>query len=128
MFFGTVRHFPKQKIFQKFQVFFPKKMFCAFSALEIAPTLDVLLLFFLQTTILTLIGPLFRNNPETTKPLKAKSRQGKRSPKGPPFIFYFFKETYKTGRAQRVPPLDFFGTVRLFSENFLLPEGPLRVF
>ena len=24
-------------------------------------------LFFLQTTILTLIGPLFRNNPETTQ-------------------------------------------------------------
>ena len=34
------------------------------------------------------------------KPPKAKSRQGKLSPSlVPRFIFYFFKETYKTGRA-----------------------------
>ena len=36
----------------------------------------------------------------------------------PPFIFYFFKETYKTGRAQRVPPLDFFWNCATFFRNF----------
>ena len=39
-FFGTMRHFLKEKN-QKFQVFFfLKKVFCAFRALDIAPTLD----------------------------------------------------------------------------------------
>ena len=52
--------------------------------------------FFLQTTELTRIGPLLT---ETTKTTEAKYGQGKLSPKGPPFIFYFFKVTYKTGRA-----------------------------
>ena len=37
----------------------------AFSLREKCPTIAVTV-FFLQTTILTLIGPLFRNNPETT--------------------------------------------------------------
>ena len=36
--------FRKKKI-QKSQVFFQKKMFCAFRALDTAPTLDVLVLF-----------------------------------------------------------------------------------
>ena len=58
-----------------------------------APTRAVPGLFLLQTTDLTLIGPLFRETPETTK------ASAKRSPKGPTFIFYFFKVTYKTGRA-----------------------------
>ena len=37
----------------------------AFPLREKCPTIAVTV-FFLQTTILTLIGPLFRNNPETT--------------------------------------------------------------
>ena len=44
---------------------------------------------------LTMIGPLFRETPGTSK---AKSGQCKLSAKGPPFHFYFFKVTYKTGR------------------------------
>ena len=39
-----MRHFLKEKI-QKFQVFFQKKVFCAFRALDIAPTLDIPVLF-----------------------------------------------------------------------------------
>ena len=51
------------------------------------------------------------------------------TPKGPPFIFYFFKETYKTGRAQRVPPLDFFRNCATFRKFFNVPKGsPLWVF
>ena len=37
----------------------------------------------------------------------------------PPFIFYLFYVTYKTGRDQRVPPFNFFGTVRNFFRTFL---------
>ena len=59
-FFGTMRLLLKENFFSKISIFFPKKVFYAFWALDMAPT------FFLQTTILTLIGPLFRNNPETT--------------------------------------------------------------
>ena len=76
--------------------------------------------FFLQTTILTLIGPLFtilRRAPE------AKSAQGKRTPKGPPYHFLLFQGKYKTGRAQRVPPLDFFrNCATFFSKIFLCPQ------
>ena len=43
--------------------------------------------FVLQTTDLTLIGPLFRETPEATK---AKSGQRKLSAKGPPFHFFTF--------------------------------------
>ena len=55
-----MRHFLKEKN-QKFQVFFQKKVFCAFWALDIAPTLDVPVLFFFfrQTTDVTLYVPLF---------------------------------------------------------------------
>ena len=78
--------------------------------------------FFLQTTILTLIGPLFtilRRAPE------AKSAQGKLYSKGSPFHFLLFQGNIQTGRAQRVPLWIFFGTLRLFFENFLMsPKGP----
>ena len=43
--FGTTRHFPKENFFSKISSFFPKKMFCAFWALDIAPTWDVPVLF-----------------------------------------------------------------------------------
>ena len=89
-----MRLFSKENKFQKFQIFL-QKMFCAFWAWDMAPTLDVLVLLFfrLQSSHWSV------HFLETIlKPLEAKSRQGKLSPKGPPFIFYFFKETYKTGR------------------------------
>ena len=80
-------------------------------------------LFFLQTTILTLIGPLFtilRRAPE------AKSAQGKRTPKGPPFHFLLFQGNIQNRTCPKGPPLwIFFGTVRHFFENFLMsPKGP----
>ena len=126
---------------------------------------DLFFLFFLQTTILTLIRPLFTI---LSRAPEAKSAQGKLYSKGsplsfftfsrkhtkpdvpkgsplwiffgtvrlffpkffclqrvPPFIFYFFNVTYKTGRASRVPPLDFFRHRATFFENFLMsPKGP----
>ena len=58
--------------------------------------------FFLQTTDLTLIGPLFT---ETTKTTKAKLGQRKLNAKGPPFRF-------------------FFSTVRLCENFSKSPKGP----
>ena len=70
--------------------------------------------FFLQTTILTLIGPLFT----------ILRRRQTLLQRVPPFSFYFFKETYTTGRAQRVPPLDFFRHCATFFRKFFnVPKG-----
>ena len=70
---------------------------------------------------LTLIGPLFRNNPETTQ----GAQSGKEAKAN--LLQTFFKVTYKTGREYRVPPFDFFdffsGTVRLFFEKFFVSKG-----
>ena len=52
-------------------------------------------LCFLQTTDLTVIGPLLT---ETTKSTQAKTGERNLRAKGPPFIFLFFNVTYKTGR------------------------------
>ena len=76
-----MRDFPEKK----FQVF-PIKMFCAFWALDIAPTSDVLVLFF--------------DTPEVTKRVLPKVLQNfklhllalENEPKG------FFSLTYITGR------------------------------
>ena len=49
----------------------------------------------------------------------------------PPFIFYLFYVTYKTGRLQRVPPFNFFfGTVRIFFSKIfnVSKDSPLRIF
>ena len=75
-----------------------------------------LFVFFLQTTILTLIGPLFtilRRAPE------AKSAQGKLYSKGSPLSFFTFSRKHTKPDVPKGSPLwIFFGTVRLFFENF----------
>ena len=79
-------------------------------------------LFFLQTTDLTLKGPLFI---EATKTTEAKSGQQKRSPKGRPFHFLLIQGNLQSRTSLKCPPLDFFGTVPLFLKIFLLSQkGP----
>ena len=88
-------------------------------------------LFFLQTTILTLIGPLFRNNPETTWVPEAKSGQGRLRPKGPPFHFFTFSRKPTKPDVPKGSTFGFFfGTVWLvFRKIFIVSKGsPLRVF
>ena len=48
----------------------------------------------------------------------------------PPFVFYLFYVTYKTGRLQRVPPFNFFRhCANFFSKIFnVSKESPLRIF
>ena len=56
------------------------------------------------------------------KPPKAKSRQGKLSPKGPPFIFTFSRKPTKPDVPKGSPLWIFFGNVRLFFDNFKCPQ------
>ena len=79
----------------------------AFPLREKCPTIAVTVCF--QTTILTLIGPLCRNNPETTP--NAKSRQGKLSPKGPLSFFTFSRKPTKPGTCLKGPPFGFFSAL-----------------
>ena len=92
----------------------------AFSFKEKSPTITVasfFSFFFRQTTELIAYVPLFTESDKTTQ---AKSDQWKFSAKGPPFFFYLFYVTYKTGRDQRVPPFNFFSALcEIFFENFL---------
>ena len=94
-----------------------------------APTWAVPGLFFLQTTILTLIGPLFRNNPETTKPPKAKSRLSPKSFKKvfqsprSPFHFLFLQRKPTKPDVPKGSPLWIFCIVRLFLNIFNVPKG-----
>ena len=67
---------------------------------------------FLQTTY-PLIGPLYREIPETT------SGHGKLSAKGPLVIFLLFERNIEN-RTILKGPFVFFGTVRLF--DFFMPQ------
>ena len=88
----------------------------AFSFKEKSPTITVASFFFRQTTELIAYVPLFT---ETDKFTQAKFHQCKLTAKGPPFVFYLFYVTYKTGRFQRVPPFNFFSALcEFFFENF----------
>ena len=89
---------------------------------EKCPTIAVTF-FFLQTTILTLIGPLFTI---LRRALEAKSAQGKLYSKGSPLSFFTFSRKHTKPDVPKGSPLwIFFGTVRLFFENFLMsPKGP----
>ena len=69
---------------------------------------------------LTLIGPLLRNNPETTQ----GAQSGKEAKAN--LVQTFFKVTYKTGQDYRVPPFDFFVFFRhcaTFFEKFFVSKG-----
>ena len=64
--------------------------------------------FFRQTTELIAYVPLFT---ETDKFTQATSTNANLLQRVPPFVFYLFYVTYKTGRLQRVPPFNFFKRV-----------------
>ena len=113
-----MRHFLKEKN-SIISSFFQKKVLRFLSRRYSANFRRSRLVFFLQTTILTLIGPLFRNNPETTKPPKAKSRQGKFCPKGPPFHLLLFQGNLQNRTCLKGPPLGFFSALCYFSSKII---------
>ena len=99
----------------------------AFSFKGKSPTITVASFFFRQTTELIAYVPLFT---ETDKFTQAKFHQCKLTAKGPPFVFYLFYVTYKTGRLQRVPPFNFFSALcEFFFRKFsIFQKSPLRIF
>ena len=82
-----MRHFLREKK-SKISSFFFKKSLLRFLSLRYSADFRRSRLVFLQTTDLTLKGPLFT---ETTKTTKAKSGLQKLSPKGYPFHFLLFQ-------------------------------------
>ena len=97
-----------------------------------APTWDVPVLFFLQTTILTLIGPLFRNKSWNHLRCPVRQRgQSKLSAKGPPFHFLLFQGNLQNRTGLKSPPFRIFfrHCATFFRKFFNVPKGfPLWVF
>ena len=86
--------------------------------------------FFLQTTILTLIGPLFtilRRAPEAKWPSPPKANF---TPKGPPFHFLPFQGNIQNRTCPKGTPFGFFRNCATFFRKFFnVPKGsPLWVF
>ena len=72
--------------------------------------------FFRQTTELIAYVPLLQKLISSLRPSSTNANLLQRVP---PFVFYLFNVTYKTGRLQRVPPFNFFWhCANFFSENF----------
>ena len=103
----------------------------AFSFKEKSPTITVVCFFFFffrQTTELIAYVPLFT---ETDKFTQAKFDQCKLTAKGPSFRILPFLRNLQNRKTPKGPPFQFFfGTVRIFfSKNFdVSKESPLRIF
>ena len=92
----------------------------AFSFKEKSPTITVATFFFRQATELIAYVPLFT---ETDKFTQVSSTNANLLQRVPPFVFYLFYVTYKTGRLQRVPPFNFFSALcEFFFRKFLIMQ------
>ena len=91
----------------------------AFPLREKCPTIAVSFFSSFQTTILTLIDPLF------TILSRAPEAQGKLYSKGSPFHFLLFQGNIQNRTCPKGPPFGFFlALCDFFSEIFLSPKGP----
>ena len=82
--------------------------------------------FLLQTTIRTLIGPLFTI---LSRAPEAKSAQGKLYSKGSPLSFFIFSRKHTNRTCPKGPPFGFFSALcDFFSDFFLSPKGPPFIF
>ena len=110
-------------------------LFGAFSFKEKSPTITVAIffLFFRQTTEPSRMYHFLQKLIRLLRPSQANGNLVQRVP---PFIFYLFYVTYKTGRDQRVPPFNFFRHYATFSRHFhyatlnfiLFPVGKQVIF
>ena len=100
----------------------------AFSFKEKSPTITVASFFFVRPQSSSRMYHFLQKLISSLRPSSTNANLLQRVP---PFVFYLFYVTYKTGRLQRVPPFQFFfGTVRIFFSKIFnfSKESPLRIF
>ena len=102
----------------------------AFSFKEKSPTITVASFFFFFFVRPQSSSRMYHFLQKLISSLRPSSTNANLLQRVPPFVFYLFYVTYKTGRLQRVPLSIFFGTVRtFFSKTFnFSKESPLRIF
>ena len=100
----------------------------AFSFKEKCPTITVASFFFVRPQSSSRMYHFLQKLIRLLRPSQANGNLMQRVP---PFIFYLFYVTYKTGRDERVPPFNFFSApCEIFFRKFfkVSKESPLRVF
>ena len=89
----------------------------AFSFKEKSPTITVASFFFFVRPQSS--SRMYHFLQKLISSLRPSSTNANLLQRVPPFVFYLFYVTYKTGRLQRVPPFNFFSTLcEFFFENF----------
>ena len=92
----------------------------AFSFKEKSPTITVASFFFFFFVRPQSSSRMYHFLQKLIRLLRPSQANGNLVQRVPPFIFYLFYVTYKTGRDQRVPPFNFFSALcEIFFENFL---------
>ena len=99
----------------------------AFSFKEKSPTITVASFFFVRPQSSSRMYHFLQKLISSLRPSSTNANLLQRVP---PFVFYLFNETYKTGRLQRVSPFNFFRhCANFFSKIFnVSKESPLRIF
>ena len=91
----------------------------AFSFKEKSPTITVASFFFLVRPQSS--SRMYHFLQKLISSLRPSSTNANLLQRVPPFVFYLFYVTYKTGRLQRVPPFNFFSALcEFFFRNFLV--------
>ena len=97
----------------------------AFSFKEKSPTITVASFFFFFFVRPQSSSRTYHFLQKLIRLLRPSQANGNLVQRVPPFIFYLFYVTYKTGRDQRVPPFNFFSALcEIFSKIF---QGLKRV-
>ena len=93
----------------------------AFSFKEKSPTITVasFFLFFVRPQSSSRMYHFLQKLISSLRPSSTNANLLQRVP---PFVFYPFYVTYKTGRLQRVPPFNFFRHCAIFFRKFLMSQ------
>ena len=116
--------------FKKMQFLYNCFLVGAFSFEEKSPTITVASFFFFFFVRPQSSSRMYHFLQKLISSLRPSSTNANLLQRVPPFVFYLFYVTYKTGRLQRVPPFNFFSALcEFFSKNFnFSKESPLRIF
>ena len=98
-----------------YRFFFTPFLVGAFSFKEKSPTITVASFFSFFFVRPQSSSRMYHFLQKLISSLRPSSTNANLLQRVPPFVFYLFYVTYKTGRLQRVPPFNFFfDTVRIF--------------